>query len=51
MRGLSLAYSRDGRDAKARETLLQALELVRQPRMTLLEARVRQSATDLGIDA
>jgi len=47
LRGLGICYQRLGQSSKSRSMLLEALNLVRQPRPTLVEAHVRRTLAEL----
>jgi DNA-binding SARP family transcriptional activator/tetratricopeptide (TPR) repeat protein len=47
LRGLGICYHRHGKDERARAALAEALQLVRQPRPSLVEAHVRQTIAEL----
>jgi Flp pilus assembly protein TadD len=48
LRGLGMCFQRQGDVDRARTTLLGALELVQQPKRTLLEGHIRRALADLG---
>jgi tetratricopeptide (TPR) repeat protein len=47
LRGLGLCYQKQGDRGRARETLLEALRVLRQPRPDLVEAHIRQTIAEL----
>ena len=50
LRGLGICHHRSGRQVMARAELSEALRLVRQPRPSIVESRVRQTIEDLFPD-
>jgi tetratricopeptide (TPR) repeat protein len=50
LRGLGICHHRAGRYAQARSHLTEALQLVRQPRQSIVESYVRQTLMDLFPD-